>query len=328
MRVLLVTHYYPAHPGGVEIVAAELAGRLARRGVEIEWAASAPADGVPPGVRPLPMRAWNLAERRLGFPYPLWGPLGLLRLLAAVRRADLVHLHESLYLGSVAAYLAARLAGRPLLVTQHIGRVPYSRRLLRTSMELANRTLGRLVLGGADRVVVVSAVVRAYFTDRVRFRREPLLVPNGVDHAVFRPAPDEAARARRRAALDLPGDRPVLLFVGRFVEKKGLRLLRALAAGRPEWLWAFAGWGPDDPAGWGLPQVRRLDRLAHAELVAWYQAADLLVLPSTGEGFPLVVQEAMACGLPAVVSAETAAAYPPLAGTVLAADLEAGALDA
>ena len=111
MNVLLVTHYYADHRGGVEIVAAELARRLAARGVHVRWAASTPAmDPAPPGVELLPMRACNVTERRLGFPYPVWGPISLLRLLRAVWRCDVVHVHDCLYLGNVVAYLAARLA--------------------------------------------------------------------------------------------------------------------------------------------------------------------------------------------------------------------------
>jgi len=50
MRVLVVTHYYPKHGGGIEIVAGELARRLVGRGVEVVWAASEEqAHGAPEG---------------------------------------------------------------------------------------------------------------------------------------------------------------------------------------------------------------------------------------------------------------------------------------
>jgi glycosyltransferase involved in cell wall biosynthesis len=124
-----------------------------------------------------------------------------------------------------------------------------------------------------------------------------------------------------RERLGLSADRPVLLFVGRFVEKKGLRLLHELATGLPQCEWVFIGWGPEDPASWGLSHVRCPGSLPQRAIADYYRAADLLVLPSVGEGFPLVVQEAMACGLPAAISTETAAGAPEAARLLWCLDL-------
>ena len=202
MRVLLVTHYYAEHRGGVEIVAGELAKRLAPLGVETVWVASAgpPAARASQGIRRLPVPACNFTERRLGFPYPLWGPRSLLRLGRQVRSCDVVHLHDSLYLGNVVAYLWARWHRKPVVVTQHVGPIPYSSRLLRGLLGLANRTLARLVLGGCDQAVFISPRVRDYFARLVGFRRSPWYLANGVDPALFCPV-DEGERQTVRARL-------------------------------------------------------------------------------------------------------------------------------
>jgi len=319
LRITLVTHYYPAHRGGVERVAGQLAERLARAGVaKIDWHAS-DCDASPPaapGLSATPAPGWNALERAMGVPYPLWSPAALRRLVRACSESDVVHLHDCLYFPNVVAFLAARRARRPVLVTQHIGHVPYRNPLLRAAHAAANRLLGALVLGGADQVIFVSESVRAYFLERVRFRTPPLLIENGVDTGIFRPA-SAAERLERRAKLGIPAGKPLLLFVGRFVEKKGLGVLRELTGRIRHVHWLFAGWGPMDPAAWAQPNVSVLLRLSHEDLAALYQAADLLVLPSVGEGFPLSVQEAMACGTPALVGEDTAAGSPEAGDALL-----------
>jgi len=313
MRITLVTHYFPAHRGGVERMAGQLAERLAAQGVaRIDWHAS-DCDAPPapaPGVTVVAAASCNLLERAVGVPYPLWSPGALLRLARAVRSANVVHLHDCLYLPVLAAFAAARFGRRrPVVVTQHIGHVPYRNPVLRLVHAAANRLCGAWVLGGADQVVFESETVRAYFAERVRFRSPPLLIENGVDTGTFRPC-SAAERRERRAQLGVPPGKPLLLFLGRFVEKKGLGVLRELAGQIPHAHWLFAGWGPIDPAAWGQANVSVRLRPGHEDLTALYQAADLLVLPSVGEGFPLSVQEAMACGTPALIGAETAAGCP------------------
>ncbi|MCE9531675.1 MAG: glycosyltransferase family 4 protein [Planctomycetes bacterium] len=304
MRLLIVTHYFPEHRGGIEIIAGHLARRLERKGIQIAWAASDvnAATGAPGAV---PMRTWNVTEQRLGFPYPLWASSSLSRLRKLVDWCDVVHLHDCLYFGNALACRLARRMGKPVVVTQHIGSVPYRNPILRLLMHVGNRTVARRVLTTADRCVFYSTRVRDFFANFVQFRFPPLYLPNGVDVGLYQPASLSEQHAIRQR-LGWPIDRPVLLFVGRFVEKKGLPALREAARQLPECEFVFAGWGPIDPQSWGLANVHCTGSLSSAELVPLYQSADLLVLPSVGEGFPLVIQEAAACGTPALISRETA----------------------
>jgi glycosyltransferase involved in cell wall biosynthesis len=322
LHILLVTHYYPAHRGGVERIAGQLAARLAAAGdAAIEWHASdcdaPPADAA--GLRCVPAASWNAIERWLGLPYPLWSPAALARVWRAARGADVVHLHDCLYFPNLVAFAAARLARRPVLVTQHVGFVPYRNPLLRLALGLANRVFGALVLGGATRVVFESASVQRYFSRFVRFRHPPQLVENGVDTEIFFP------KKILKAELGVPEGKPLLLFIGRFVEKKGLHVLHELARRLPEAHWLFAGWGPLDPAGWGLPNVSVIPSPTPEQIAPLYRAADLFVLPSVGEGMPLAVQEAMACGTPALVGEETAAGCPEAGADLLLREAVDGA---
>src|SRR2546429_9153728 len=130
----------------------------------------------------------------------------------------------------------------------------------------------------------------------VLLRHPPQVFPTGVDLTLFHPV-DEPTRAACRAALAADG-RPIALFVGRFVEKKGIPWVRHLAGAFPGVRFLLAGAGPLDPCAWGLPNVAVLGPVGHARPPDPYRAADMLILPSFGEGFPLVVHEAMACVTP------------------------------
>ena len=322
MKILVVTHYYSTHRGGIEIVAGSLASRLARAHV-VEWVAS-DCDPVPDdaggSLRCMPMRSTNVIERLSGLPFPLWGPGSLFRLWQATRDADVVHLHDFAYLGNWAAFLFASLRGKPIVITQHVGFIPYKSPILRFVLKALHATIGRVMLGRADRVVFVSPVARAYYARFVRFRRTPLVISNGVDTDMFAAAtPDD--RQRARTALGLDPSRPVFLFVGRFVEKKGLHILEDLVRRMPDVSWVFAGWGPIDPRQWNAPNVHVLEGRRGAALVPLYQAADLLVLPSVGEGLPLVLQESMSCGTPALVGEDTAEAAEAPPGLVFACEV-------
>lgn len=323
-HILLVTHYFPAHGGGIEMVAGQLVQAQVASAYRLTWFAS--DCDVPPtenaNLQVEPAWCWNVIERRFGIPLPIWAPQAVYRLWQCVGACAVVHLHDYLYPGNIAAFLFARMRGKPVLVTQHIGDIPFHNRFLSTLVGGLNRTLGRLILGRADRVVFVSNTVRAYFLQFTAFKNPPALIANGLDSTLFTPA-TPAAHSGLRDRLHLADDQRIFLFVGRFVEKKGLQILRGLAAAFAKHRWVFVGRGPLDPSSWGLPNVSVFPLLSQAEIVPLYQAADLLVLPSKGEGFPLVVQESMACGTPAMVGVDTAGALPCLIDHIYAADATA-----
>jgi len=315
INIVLVTHYFSTHRGGVELVAAQLAERLTQdEHFTITWIAS-DCDPLPPQSPRLtahPVRCWNMLER-FGLPWPIWTWGALCALRHAVRRADAIHLHDFIYFGNIAAFFFARLYGKPVIITQHIGDTPYRSRLMACTLKIINRTLGRYMLSRAKQVVFISEEIRRQFAAYTRFTREPLLLPNGVDTGIFHPLPAHERDALREQ-LGVNADQPVFLFVGRFVAMKGLTLLRQLAEAMPEAIWWFAGWGPVHsplhPATWPLANVRVFDDRSGKTLADCYRAADLLLLPSHSEGFPLVVQEALACGTPALVSPEAAIGAP------------------
>lgn len=311
IHVLLVTHYFAEQGGGIERVAAQLATQLVNTGHRVTWAAS---DTCPLTESPhaatqcIPMRAWDGIQRATGAPWPIWSPTSIRRLWSLVGDASVVHLHDCLYMGNAFAYLFARLRGCPVVVTQHVSDVPFKNPLLKIALWLAYQSLGRLILGYADQVVFISEVVRNDFQTRFRFRNEPRFIPNGVDSALFAPVDEFSREKMRGELLGTNATRTVFIFAGRFVEKKGLSVLRRIAASMPDSLFVLVGQGPIDPRSWGLENVQVVGAVAQNELARYYQAVDALVLPSVGEGLPLVVQEAMSAGLPAAVSSRTARA--------------------
>ncbi len=315
-RILQVSAFFASHGGGIEVVADQLAHRLPATGVNVHWMAGktpgAMQASVTRGLTIDAVSAWDPLEGSFGLPMPLWLPAGLLRLWRAVGASDLVHVHDYLYQPSLAAILFAQLRGKPWVITQHIGEIPFRSARLRTLLEFLNRQIGARVLAAASHAIFVGTPVMQYYQQRARLRSPGRLIPNGVDLQRFTPAP-----------ATLPRERDVqVLFVGRFVEKKGLLLLRG-CLDLPGLHWTFVGWGPEPPVPYSTQQVTLAGRLPQESIVPYYQRADLLILPSTGEGFPLVVQEALACGTPVLVSREVALAFPARDDTcVFAVDLD------
>jgi glycosyltransferase involved in cell wall biosynthesis len=314
VRVLTVTHYFATNGYGIEGIAAKLNDLLRARGFPVRWLASRAVNRVtrslPSGPHEIGIPSWDGIREATDLAWPLFGPWQLPRIAREVRRAEVVHLHEAFFpINQVVLWLAVFFR-RPIVITQHIADMPIGSALRGNAVRLANLVMTRPAFARATRIVYYSRRTQEHFTHLSRGK--DAFVWNGCDSDLFQPVSQDEAIALR-AELDLPTNGVLALFVGRFIEKKGLPLLRRLAADNPTISFAFVGNGPLDPRGWELPNVSVRDAVPQVSLRRYYQTADVLLLPAVGEGFPLVVQEACCCGVPVVVSREVLDACPELA---------------
>lgn len=150
-----------------------------------------------------------------------------------------------------------------------------------------------------------------------------VVVPNGVDAGEFRPD-DGTLRARVRARFGIPEDAFVVVLVGGWATaRKGVDpLLEAVALGPPDELLLLGATGPRDALARRLASLGVADRVAVAGFEPpqrLFAAADVIAVPSLYEPFSLVALEAVASGVPVVLSRRAGAA-DVLDGAVLVVD--------
>ncbi|MBX3043675.1 MAG: glycosyltransferase family 4 protein [Candidatus Kapabacteria bacterium] len=311
-KVILVTHFYPAHRGGVEIAAYNTAKILAESGnFQIAWCA-ADCDKPPENEYFFdykPLNSTNIIEKILPFPYPIISPLEKLKLWGVLKKTDVVHIHDFIYHSNLMAFFLAKMMKKKVILTQHIGFIPYRNKVLRQVLTLINKTLGKFVISRCDSAIFISKSVMQYFSEICSRNEHFVHIPNPLDISIFKPV-DESSRIELRQKLNL--SEFTFLFVGRFTEKKGLEIIKIVAENFPDCTFIMAGHGAINPKDWKLPNIHVLSDRKGSGISELYSAADVLILPSYGEGFPLVVQEGIACGIDLIVSSEIVESEPDI----------------
>jgi glycosyltransferase involved in cell wall biosynthesis len=304
MKLGFVTSYMPPHLGGLERIAETFYTGYVSRGIDVRWVSSRIPRHLPheEGGR-VTVPCFNLIEDVLGLPVPIWGPTGWAEMKRLVQWADALHVLECLYLSSAMAVLLARRQGKPVVVSQNIGFVQYRFPPLNWIERAAYTTLGASVLRHASHVVLATPTAARYVSELCGDTlRQTSTFPVGIDILQFQPA-SAADRNASRARLNLPSHGPLVLFAGRLVEKKGLQIVLDVSRRLPAINFVVVGDGPlrdrmnDRPANLTWHDAVSLEKMPD-----YYRSADCVLLPSHGEGLPLVVQEAMASGLPVVIS--------------------------
>jgi teichuronic acid biosynthesis glycosyltransferase TuaC len=240
----------------------------------------------------------------------LYGVLMFLSVLTAVRRLqknfdfDLIDAHF-VYPDGFAAVLLGKYFNKPVVVSARGSDIN-----LYSAFDLI-RWMLRYTLTEAKAVIAVSEALKEAITRLGIPADKVFVVPNGVDIKKFYPLPKESART----TLNLPNKR-IILSVGNLTANKGFDLL----------VKAFSRLS-NDPWGHDLflvivgdgtirrqieslilslglgDKIKLVGTVPHETLNLWYNAADLFCLMSQSEGWPNVLLESFACGVPAVATA-------------------------
>ncbi|MDO9533587.1 MAG: glycosyltransferase [Deltaproteobacteria bacterium] len=246
-------------------------------------------------------------------PPRFWGTsLPLARALRRqIQAVELVHIH-SLYLfhGLVAGHYCRRF-GVPYLLRPHGTLDPFIHRRHRGRKRVMEHLFEHKNISGAAALHFTTAEeleLAAPFT----FGTPGVVVPLGMDLDEFAELPEPGSFRRQHPEI---GEKSIILFFGRINFKKGLDILAkafgVVARRRQDVHLVIAG--PDND-GWGarvrtwLAEAGVLDRatftgmLLGPDRLAVLRDASLFVLPSYSENFGLAVIEAMAVGLPVIIS--------------------------
>ena len=121
------------------------------------------------------------------------------------------------------------------------------------------------------------------------------IVPNGYRNDEFYPIPKNVCRKK----LNYAPDKFIVVFLGGFIERKGIRQLVSVLNRFDDVYSIFIGQGEEPPT---CKNILFCDKLEHNEIVDYLNCGDVFVLPTKAEGCCNAIIEALACGLPVISS--------------------------
>lgn len=279
------------------------------------------AENEPMGVLANELREAGIAVRSLPTATGRVDLRSFVELVHVIRaqRADIVHVHMPRPAGSLAVFLAARVAGVPVVVSTDHSHAYHLRSVTGLAGHRARAT-ARLRMRLSDRAIAVSAGQQASFIDVLGVRPDKLtVIPNGID-------PDPYASGHGgsavRGELGVPSSAPLAGMVTSYAEYERtedfIRAADHVAAVLPDAHFLIAG---DQHPVVGSEHAARmradLERLAEAfgiadrvhfpgyrtDMPRVMAALDVFVLPARYKSFGLVLLEAMASQVPVVATA-------------------------
>lgn len=309
MRVLHVISGMDPRSGGPTTALVGLAEAQARAGLNVSILTSWTTDPTITYAERLKSQGVHVQQigpcvTRLG-----WHPRLSANLKAAVAGADIVHIHALWEEIQHRAARTARRLGVPYIITPHGMLDPWSlnQKAMKKRVYMALRLRRNLQYASA---VHFTTQTECDLAVPLKLTAPAILEPNGVDLSEFVDLPHRGTFRSRFAGLD---GRPIVVFLGRIHPGKGLEYLIPAMAQLKNRDSRLVIVGPDSQGYQAQMQelvarhkledrVLFTGMLVGADRVAALADADLFALPSQHENFGIAVVEALAAGVPVIVS--------------------------
>lgn len=304
MKFLIVVHYFPPHIGGMEGVVSKQAKSLAQAGHRVTVLTCSHDASLPPeetsqeGYKIIRVKAINTVERRFGMAFPIPYPGAIFTIIRAVKQCDILHVHDVFYPLSHISGLASLFANKPTYLTQHVGVVDHPSTIVALVQKALFATAGSILFRRAKKIVVYNDNVRTFLLSRRVPDEKIILNNNGIDTDFFMPTTKKEKNALR-VRYSVSENKKIILFVGRLIPEKGYATVAKLTSKVYHPLIVGGGVIPEE--------IKKNDATffgpaSQETLLDLYRLCDIFVFPATVEVFPLVMQEAMACGVPIVTT--------------------------
>lgn len=299
-RILLCSDYLPPSDGGVEQVVQKLALRLVDEGFEVGIFT------LDDGTREFDLHAHPDISFYTSSAIDLTDTIGLQSMfsVSALRdfkhvvqafQPDIVHAHNRFFYTSALAALYSLRSDYKLVTTLHLGDIGMISGLGGAAAKTFEQTVSRFVVSQSEQVICVSAAAESIAQSLGAERTA--VIRNAVDIEEFSPSPT---------------DEKSLLYIGRLVHNNGIQdLLTALPRvieAHPDAELHIVGSGPLEADVNEMIEREDLSKSVTVydyveDISEMYDIASVFCRPSYSEGLPLTMLEAMASGVPPVVTA-------------------------
>jgi glycosyltransferase involved in cell wall biosynthesis len=319
MNILHITpSYYPAFKYGGPIQSVHLLNKtLVKKGLRVDVITT---DAGLEGRNDIPLNRWAFLDdvrvrylKYYGYEHYTFSPRLFFEIFKGMEKYDLIHITAVWNFPVLAGAIASLIYKKPYIISPR-GTIYEQTIKLKSSNKkmLYFNVIARQYLQRANAIHFTTTDEQEEVTKYLKLTCSSFVVPNGLDFSEFKEPPEKRYLETRYPVL--VGKRN-MLFLGRINIKKGIDILiesfKKLAEEYKDLFLVLAG--PDNE-NYGEEIKVRLGKygvlnktiftgmITGKEKLSVYNDAELFVLPSYSENFGMSVVEAMACGVPVVIS--------------------------